>query len=102
MDIYENVAFVSRYPVELKLYEKAKKRLAEGEADDTLFTARKSLEFFLKDFSEKCGLEAADNHVMIDNLKSCGLLAEHEVSVLHRLRLLRCRTHSVQPPTGGS
>ena len=88
--------FINRYPTAVQLYEKANVRLTEGDADDTLTAARKSLEFFSKEFSRLCGLPIVDsesgvplsNENLINNLMAYGYLREQECSILHRLRKL--------------
>lgn len=93
--LHENKEFAHVYQDALQLYEKSKKRLAEGDADDALTAARKSLEFFLKTFCKNCGFaleeddgKAVTSEDLINRLKDAGLFHEKEISLFHAIRKL--------------
>lgn len=89
-------SFQARYSEAIQLFEKAHMRCDEGDADDTLTAARKSLEFFAKSFCSYCGMPLADLHTeraysieeLINNLTVSGYINQNGSAMLHRLRQL--------------
>lgn len=86
--------FEDRYRVAVEQYQRARKRLEQGEVEDTLFAARRSLESAVKEFCQKCGLGTSDDNRettllnMIDSLQEAAILTREEVGIFHRLRKL--------------